>query len=100
MAALLESIQATATIPELILAVSAMMLLMAGVFFLQHNITAINFLALIAIATAAAFVAWMPPGREEAFGGAFIVDGFARTMKLLALLGSAVTLVLSHDFMR
>ena len=86
MATLLESIQATTIMPELILAMSAMILLMAGVFFLQNNITAINFLALIAIAIAAAFVAWMPTGREEAFGGAFIVDGFARTMKLLALL--------------
>jgi NADH-quinone oxidoreductase subunit N len=100
MTALLNSMQAAAVMPELILALSAMVLLMAGVFFLQNNIAAVNVLALVAIVAAAAFVAWMPPGRQEAFGGAFIVDGFARTMKLLALLGSAVTLILSHDFMR
>src|SRR5918995_12138 len=100
MTALLNSIQAAAVMPEIILALSAMVLLMAGVFFLQNNIAAINVLALMAIVAAAVFVAWMPPGRQEAFEGAFIVDGFARTMKLLVLLGSAVTLILSHDFMR
>jgi NADH-quinone oxidoreductase subunit N len=100
MTAVLNSMQAAAVMPELILALSAMVLLMAGVFFLQNNIGAVNVLALLAIVAAAAVVAWMPPGRQEAFGGAFVVDGFARTMKLLALLGSAVTLILSHDFMR
>ncbi|HKG75355.1 MAG TPA: NADH-quinone oxidoreductase subunit NuoN [Aestuariivirgaceae bacterium] len=100
MTALLNSVQAAAVMPELILALSAMALLMAGVFFLQNNIAAVNALALMAIVAAAVFVAWMPPGRQEAFDGAFIVDGFARTMKLLVLLGSAVTLILSHDFMR
>lgn len=86
MTAVLNSMQAAAVMPELILALSAMVLLMAGVFFLQNNIGAVNVLALLAIVAAAAVVAWMPPGRQEAFGGAFVVDGFARTMKLLALL--------------
>jgi NADH-quinone oxidoreductase subunit N len=100
MTTLLSSIQATTVMPELILALSAMILLMAGVFFQQNNVAAINILALMALAAAAAFVAWMPEGRQEAFGGAFIVDSFARAMKMLALLGSAVTLILSHDYMR
>jgi NADH-quinone oxidoreductase subunit N len=97
---LLDSIQATAVMPELVLALSAMILLMAGVFFQRNNVATINILALLALAGAAAVVAWMPSGRQEAFGGAFVVDSFAKTMKMLALLGSAVTLILSHHYMR
>jgi len=100
MMTLLNSIQATTVMPELILALSAMILLMAGVFFQKNNVAVINILALLALAAAAAFVAWMPAGRQEAFGGAFIVDDFAKAMKMLALIGSAVTLILAHDYMR
>jgi NADH-quinone oxidoreductase subunit N len=100
MMTLLNSIQATTVMPELILALSAMILLMAGVFFQKNNVAVINVLALLALAAAAAFVAWMPAGRQEAFGGAFIVDDFAKAMKMLALIGSAVTLILAHDYMR
>jgi NADH-quinone oxidoreductase subunit N len=97
---LLDSIQATAIMPELILALSAMILLMIGVFFQRNNVGTVNILALVALAAAAASVAWMPAGRHEAFGGAFVVDSFARMMKLLALMASAVTLILSHNYMR
>ena len=33
------------------------------------------------------------------FGGSFIVDGFARFMKVLALIGSAAAIVLSLDYL-
>src|SRR5690606_13430354 len=39
-------------------------------------------------------------GRVEAFGGAFIVDAFARLMKVLTLLGSIAALALSGGFMK
>src|SRR2546429_2515026 len=43
---------------------------------------------------------WMlPAGKLTTFGGSFIVDDFARFMKILALIGSAVTLVLSTEFL-
>ncbi len=38
-------------------------------------------------------------GRVTAFGGAFIVDDFARLMKVLALLGAAVTVLMSGKFL-
>ena len=43
---------------------------------------------------------WGGEGRAEAFNGAFVVDTFARVMKVLALFGSAVALVLSESFMK
>src|SRR5712675_1667404 len=41
----------------------------------------------------------LPAGKLVTFGGSFIVDDFARFMKILALIGSAVTLVLSTEFL-
>jgi len=41
----------------------------------------------------------MPAGRAEMFGGSFVVDDFARFLKLLMLTGSAGTLLLSFDFL-
>jgi NADH-quinone oxidoreductase subunit N len=37
-------------------------------------------------------------GTATAFGGSFIVDPFARTMKLLTLIGVAAALVMSYDY--
>ena len=39
-------------------------------------------------------------GRQVAtFGGSFVVDDFARFLKVLALIGSASTLILSIEFL-
>jgi NADH-quinone oxidoreductase subunit N len=95
----LNSVQAGAIAPELLLAVSAMVLLMIGVFT-RNSLGMVNTLALAVLAAAAALVVWMPGERIEAFNGAFILDDFARLMKVLALLGSAVAILLSNHFMR
>src|SRR5688572_19224573 len=97
---MLNTTQAAAIYPELLLAVSAMALLMIGVFASRNNVEIVNILALAALAAAAVLVIRMPAGRIEAFGGAFIVDSFARAMKTLVLFASAVTLILSNHFMR
>ena len=39
------------------------------------------------------------PARSSLFGGSFVVDDFARFLKLLALIGSAVAIVLSLDYL-
>ncbi|HEY1838141.1 MAG: NADH-quinone oxidoreductase subunit NuoN [Rhizomicrobium sp.] len=59
----------------------------------------ISALALIALLITAWFVA-MPSTHEiHAFGGAFVMDGFARYAKLLILLGSFITLFMAQDFL-
>jgi NADH-quinone oxidoreductase subunit N len=80
--------------PELIIVIGALALLMIGVFSSGGAYRMINGLA-IAILIAAG--AWMlfNPGNGEAFGGAFLVDPFARFMKILALIGSAAALLMS-----
>ena len=41
----------------------------------------------------------LPAGKLTTFGGSFIVDDFARFLKILALIGSAATLILSAEFL-
>jgi NADH-quinone oxidoreductase subunit N len=100
MLATLESFRAAAVFPELIIAVSAMLLLMIGVFVSRRNVEIVNSLALLALVLAALAVLSLPAGKIEAFGGAFIADRFAQIMKLLVLFGAAATLVLSIHFMQ
>jgi NADH-quinone oxidoreductase subunit N len=90
----------SALLPEVLLALAAMALLMLGVFRKGDNADIANLGALAALAAAALLVIWMPAERQEVFGGAFVVDTFARVMKVLAFFGSAVALVLSVHFMK
>ena len=95
----LDQTGAAALMPEMFLAVAAMALLMIGVFRRQAG-EFIEIAAILVLAVAAALVIWMPATRPEAFGGAFVVDTFARVMKVLVLFGSAVAVILSVNFMR
>jgi NADH-quinone oxidoreductase subunit N len=85
--------------PELILAVAAMVLLMIGVFSGERGNRLVNGLA---VAVFIAVGAWMLlfTGDGLAFSGTFVSDPFARLMKLLTLIGSGVTLVMSVGFAR
>src|SRR5262249_58442033 len=44
-------------------------------------------------------VQWVPPGPHALFGGSFLVDDYARFLKLLALIGSGGALLLSLDYL-
>src|SRR6516225_6260340 len=44
-------------------------------------------------------IAAMPDERMVAFGGSLVVDGFAKFLKILVLIGSAGTLLMSGDFL-
>jgi NADH-quinone oxidoreductase subunit N len=90
---------ASAVIPEMFLAVAAMALLMLGAFRKGAG-ELVEILAILALAVTAALVIWMPSTEASAFGGAFIVDTFARVMKVLTLFGSAVAIILSVNFLK
>ncbi len=83
--------------PELILAIGAMVLLMVGVFSGERANTTVTGLAVAILIVACG---WMVLFAEDgvAFEGAFVNDPFARTMKVLTLIGSLVTLVMSVGF--
>ena len=86
-------------LPELILACGAMALLMLGVFTRKSRGELVLWLAVLLLVIAGFFVLG-GSGTATAFGGSFIVDPFARFLKLLTLIGAAVALLMSIDFWR
>src|SRR3954471_17021765 len=83
-------------VPELILAIGAMALLMLGAYR-QNSTSLVNFGAIILLIAAAFAVVMVPNGKL--FGGSFIVDDFARFLKILTYIGSAFAIVMSLDYM-
>jgi NADH-quinone oxidoreductase subunit N len=91
---------ALATIlPELILAGGALVLLMIGAYAGERSTPTVNVLAVLVLA-AAAVAAAFGGGEGSAFGGAFVVDTFARFMKVVAMIASAVAILLAWRFAR
>jgi len=89
---------AGAVLPEIVLAVSAMALLMFGAIRKDDAGNAATLGAILALALAAVLVLFV--GNGTAFHGAFVVDGFARVLKVVTLFASAVALVLSVHFLK
>jgi len=87
-------------VPELILAVGAMALLMLGVFRRSDPINLVNALSVGLLIVAGAAVILTSQGTVEAFASGFIIDDFARFMKVLTLIGSIAAIALSLHFMR
>jgi NADH-quinone oxidoreductase subunit N len=84
--------------PELFLACGALVLLMVGVFQRQDRIRFIAWLSVLVLVGSMVLVARMPAESSYAFGNMFVVDSFARFMKLLALGASAVSILLALDY--
>ncbi len=84
-------------VPELIVAIGALGLLMLGVFVGEVSSRPVSILA---VGVLAAAILWLIvlPENGNAFGAAFVSDPFGRFMKVLALVGSAVTLLMSMGF--
>ena len=94
-----EQLNLVAMLPELSLAVGAMALLMVGAFSRPERGELVLMLAVGVLALAGVFVA-MGEGTETLFSSSFIVDPYARMLKLMALVGAAVALIMSVNFWR
>src|ERR1700742_1248756 len=86
-------------LPELFVAVASMVLLIAGVFRREDPFKGICNAALVVLVVAFVLVVTQKTGREVAFGGMFVIDGFGRFGKALVLIGSALTLVMSQSWL-
>ena len=86
-------------LPELMLAVGAMALLMIGAFNGPKVTGLITTLAVCLLVVVGAAEIMLPAGKHVTFGGSFIVDDYARFLKVLAIIASAVTLILSREFL-
>ncbi|HEY4737919.1 MAG TPA: NADH-quinone oxidoreductase subunit N, partial [Xanthobacteraceae bacterium] len=88
-------------LPEFVLGIGAMALLLVGVY--RPAPTTGRFIdgaAIALLALAGVILAILPAGKLITFGGSFIVDEFARFLKILALLGSAAAIAMSIDYAR
>ncbi len=96
-----EPIQMSALVsmlPELLLAVGAMALLMVGAFRGDAAARAIDGIAIALLVAAGLVILRLPAGKLVSFGGSFVIDDFARFLKILALVGSAATILMSFDY--
>ncbi|MEH6950471.1 NADH-quinone oxidoreductase subunit NuoN [Nitrobacter sp. NHB1] len=86
-------------LPEIVLATGAMALLTIGAWCGQRAAALVTVLAVLLLVATGVIEYLLPSGKLITLGGSFIVDDFARFLKILALLGSAATLVLSREFL-
>src|SRR5215468_6612263 len=86
-------------LPELVLAVGAMLLLMLGAYRGQETTRVVTALSIVLLVVTGVLELMLPAGKLTTFGGSFIVDDFARFLKILAIIGSAATLILSAEFL-
>jgi NADH-quinone oxidoreductase subunit N len=100
MMTILQHADGVAALPEVVLALFAMAILMLGVFRKGENYWLVAMSTSFAIlVTAILVIMGARTGTQSAFGGAFIVDDFARAMKLLTLAGTEAALVLSGSYL-
>jgi NADH-quinone oxidoreductase subunit N len=93
-------VQFLPALPEIVLAICAMVLLVAGAFTGERATRTISYLALFALVVIAVLVIRQPEATTVvAFNGLFKSDGFARIFKLLVLIGSGLSILLSMDWL-
>ncbi len=86
-------------LPELVLAAGAMVLLMLGAYRGQQTTSLVTGLAICLMVLVGGLELLLPAGKLTTFAGGFIVDDFARFLKILTLIGSVATLVLSAEYL-
>lgn len=87
------------SLPEVILALGALVLVLFGAFRGRDDDGPMSEIAIGVIGLAILVILLGNKETAIVFNGAFINDSFARFMKVLALVGSMITLVLAQDFM-
>ena len=95
-----EALELYPALPELILVGGAMVLLMFGAYDGDRATAPVLRCAVALLILAGIVIASMPDERVVAFGGSLVVDGFAKFLKILALIGSVGTLLMSGDFLQ
>ncbi|MBE1284838.1 MAG: NADH-quinone oxidoreductase subunit NuoN [Rhodobacteraceae bacterium] len=87
-------------LPEIVLAVYAMLALLAAVYTSKDKLGPLLVWSTGGLMVVlAAWIATKASGTHVAFGGMFVDDGFARFAKVAILLSAAAVLVMSQDYM-
>jgi NADH-quinone oxidoreductase subunit N len=87
-------------LPEIILAAGAMALLMVGAYGGERTNLLVSSVSIALLVMACVTVVLLPAGRLSTFNGSFVVDDFARFVKILAFGGTAVAILMSFDFVK
>jgi NADH-quinone oxidoreductase subunit N len=87
-------------LPEIVLALGAMALLMFAVFRGDQSTPVINAASIALLVLVGLIVLQLPEGRLVTFRGSFVLDDFARFMKILALLGSAISIIMVSRYLQ
>ncbi|GAD55170.1 LOW QUALITY PROTEIN: NADH-ubiquinone oxidoreductase chain N [Limimaricola cinnabarinus LL-001] len=93
------SLDLQTVLPEVILAVYAMVALMAGVYTTKDKSAGILIWATAAMFGLVAFLIATREGTDPAFLNSFIDDAFARFSKVTILLSAAIVLVMSQEYL-
>ncbi len=88
-----------AVLPELVLALAAIVLLLIGAFKGERSANLVTGLAIAVLAAVLLLVLLKPNVPVTAFNGSLVIDPFSRFMKVLALLGATVSLIMSVDWL-
>jgi NADH-quinone oxidoreductase subunit N len=87
-------------VPEIFLAIAAILLLMYGVFGGDRPSETVGWLAILTLVATGALIAGQTFATAQLFDGALVIDPFARFMKILILIGSGFAILLSFDYLR
>ncbi|MBA4789100.1 MAG: NADH-quinone oxidoreductase subunit NuoN [Rhizobiales bacterium] len=88
-----------AVLPELVLALAAIVLLLIGAIKGERSANLVTGLAIAVLAAVLLLVLLKPVVPLTAFNGSLVIDPFSRFMKALALLGATVSLIMSVDWL-
>jgi NADH-quinone oxidoreductase subunit N len=84
-------------LPEIVLGLGAMALLMFGVYRGERSVRTVDYASVALLIIAGLIVLALPAGKLVTFDGSFVVDDFARFLKVLAVIGSAAAILMSID---
>ncbi len=87
----------TPAVPEIFMAISAMVLLLAGVFREKDSTNILSWLT-VAVMAVAAFLILNMKGSGTAFNDLFVVNAFTSFAKVLTLIGAGLTLLLINSW--
>ncbi|MGQ3672696.1 NADH-quinone oxidoreductase subunit NuoN [Xanthobacter sp. TB0136] len=88
-----------AVLPELVLAVSAIVLILIGAIRGEAAANLVTGLAIAVLVAAGILVVLGPSGQTVAFNGSLVISPFSRFMQVLAILGAAVSLIMAVDWL-
>ncbi|MDR3518251.1 MAG: NADH-quinone oxidoreductase subunit NuoN [Azospirillaceae bacterium] len=86
-------------LPEIFLVLCGFALLLYGVFRGDRSTRSVGYLAVLALVITARLVIGGADGRAVTFEGLYVVDSFARFMKVLVLLGSAFSILIARGYL-